>query len=90
MYAIRSYYAPRDGWVRIGSDSAELASFFQLGNGLDDGVVTRLDGSVAFHKQSTVLYFTRLIDGQNLLLTPTGGIPVDAVTSFSLANPNEA
>ncbi len=75
-----------DGWVRIGSNTDQLASFFQLGNGLNDGVTTKLDGSVAFTEQSQVLYFTRIHDGPGSFPAMDG--PQDAETIFSLANPN--
>jgi hypothetical protein len=80
----------RDGWIRLGSSKQELVGFFQIGNGLDTGKVTKMDGSVAFTEQSDVLYFTRVYDGESVAMSPTGGIPIDAVTTFAVANPNTA
>ncbi len=77
---------PRDGWVRIGVSRPNVASFFQLGNGLT-GTISQLDGSVAFTEQSQTLYFTRLYDGPDSF--PAAGGAQDAVTELSLANPNE-
>ncbi len=72
------------GWMRLGSNVAELSSFFQLGNGLA-GPTTRLDGSVASRMPSNVLYFTRLYDGPSSFPTLNG--PRDATTLLALANP---
>ncbi|MFQ5741306.1 MAG: hypothetical protein ACE5JX_20095 [Acidobacteriota bacterium] len=78
----------RSGWVRIGSTTPQLASFFQIGNGLS-GTISKLDGSVAFTQQSNVLYFTRIAEGPFSFPAPLGPSPLDAQTLFSLANPND-
>ena len=79
----------RDGWIRLTSSGADVASFFQFGNGLS-GELTRMDGSVAFTSQSQVLFFTRLFDGPSTF--PAFGLtgPQDAQTFLSIANPNDA
>ncbi len=76
----------RDGWVRIGVSRPQVASFYQLGNGLT-GTISQLDGSVAFTEQGQVLYFTRLHDGAGSFPALDG--PQDATTLLALANPNE-
>ncbi len=78
----------QSGWVRMASNTSEFGSFFQFGNGLD-GPITKMDGALAFTGQSQVLYFTRLYDG--LATFPTFGLagPQDAVTTLSIANPND-
>ncbi|MFQ5741374.1 MAG: hypothetical protein ACE5JX_20445 [Acidobacteriota bacterium] len=86
----------RDGWVRIGSNLSQLASFFQFGSG-PGGTVSSLDGSVAFTDQSKKLYFTRIADGPDGYsrlvdsqpdFQPVPPVPVAARTFLSLANPN--
>ena len=78
----------RDGWIRLTSSGADVASFFQFGNGLS-GELTKMDGSVALTGQSQVLFFTRLFDGPNTF--PAFGLtgPQDAQTFLSIANPND-
>jgi hypothetical protein len=78
----------QDGWLRMVSNTSELGSFFQFGNGIA-GPVTRMDGALAFSEQSDVLFFTRLYDGLNTF--PTFGFagPQDATTSLAIANPND-
>ena len=73
------------GWIQILSNTDELASFFQFGNGLS-GPLTKMDGSVALRQQSTTLYFTRVYDGIQTFPSLSG--PQDAQTTLSLANPN--
>ena len=75
----------QDGWVRLTSSVADLASFFQFGNGLS-GPITLLDGGVALEQQSSVLYFTRVYQGP-VFPTQTGFL--DAQTTLSIANPNQ-
>ncbi|MCZ6877105.1 MAG: matrixin family metalloprotease [Acidobacteria bacterium] len=77
----------QSGWVRMASNTSEFGSFFQFGNGLS-GPITKMDGALAFTGQSQVLYFTRLYDG--LATFPSFGLagPQDAVTTLSIANPN--
>ncbi len=77
--------AAQDGWVRIGTDGAALASFYQFGS-VADGVVTQLDGSAAFSAQASVLYFTRLYDGPASFPALEGAR--DAETLLAIANPN--
>ncbi|MDA2933025.1 hypothetical protein MYX82_01640, partial [Acidobacteria bacterium AH-259-D05] len=79
----------QNGWIRMISNTSELGSFFQFGNGIA-GPVTKMDGAVAFTEQSKVLFFTRLYDG--LSTFPTFGFtgPQDAITSLAIANPNDA
>ncbi len=75
----------RDGWVRIGANTDQLASFFLFGDGLADPQ-SKLDGSVAFTEQGNPLYFTRIFDGAETF--PRVGGAEDAVTTLYLANPN--
>ncbi|MDA2926236.1 matrixin family metalloprotease [Acidobacteria bacterium AH-259-G07] len=81
------FVVPQSGWIRMTSDTPELASFFQFGNGLT-GSLTKMDGSVAFTGQSQLLFFTRIFDG--LATFPTFDVegPKDAQTFLSIANPN--
>ncbi|MEE2839595.1 MAG: hypothetical protein VYC91_03610 [Acidobacteriota bacterium] len=78
----------QDGWLRMVSNTSQLGSFFQFGNGIA-GPVTRMDGALAFSKASDVLFFTRLYDGASTF--PTFGLagPQDATTSLVIANPND-
>ena len=78
----------QDGWLRMVSNTPELGSFFQFGNGIA-GPVTRMDGALAFSEQSQALFFTRLYDGPDTF--PTFGFagPQDATTSLAIANPND-
>ena len=76
------FSAAQDGWVRLKSNTPDLASFFLIGNG-----VNRLDGSVAFKERSNLLYFTRLWDGPGSFHALGG--PLDAKTFLGLANPND-
>ena len=78
----------RNGWIRIASDSSELASFFLFGNGLG-GPQTQLDGSVAFSGQSQVLFFTRLFDGPRTFRVYGGQFFQDAQTFLGIVNPND-
>ncbi|MEE8348921.1 MAG: hypothetical protein V3R94_05075, partial [Acidobacteriota bacterium] len=81
----------QDGWLRMVSNTSELGSFFQFGNGVA-GPVTKMDGALAFSEQSKVLFFTRLYDGPDTFPDrfPTfGSGPQDAVTSLAIANPND-
>ena len=73
------------GWIHIRSNTDELASFFQFGNGLS-GPLTKMDGSVALRRQSTTLYFTRVYDGIQTFPSLSG--PQDTQTTLALANPN--
>ena len=80
----------QDGWLRMVSNTSELGSFFQFGNGVA-GPITKLDGALAFSEQSQVLFFTRLHDGRDTFPArfPTfGSGPQDATTSLAIANPN--
>lgn len=77
---------PRSGWVRLESDRADLASFFQFGRVGEDGNVEELDGAVAVRELSTVLYFTRVFDGPLAFPSFEGG--EDADETLYLANPN--
>ncbi len=72
----------QDGWVRLRSNTLDLAAFFLIGNGID-----QLDGSVAFTQPSNRLYFTRLWDGVGSFPSLSG--PLDAETFLGLANPND-
>jgi hypothetical protein len=76
------------GWIRMSSDSPDLAGFFQLGNGLE-GRQTRMDGTVALTEQSRVLFFTRVHEGPASF--PNFGLfgPKDATTFLSIVNPND-
>ena len=68
----------QQGWVELTSDSAELGSFFQVGD------AERLDGSVSLTELSRQLYFTRVYEGNGAFRGR------NAVTAISLANPNSA
>jgi hypothetical protein len=81
----------QDGWLRMVSNTSELGSFFQFGNGIA-GPVTKMDGALAFSEQSNVLFFTRLYDGPDTFpdRSPAfGSGPQDATTSLAIANPND-
>lgn len=73
-------------WVRLKSFSPQVASFFQIGNGLT-GRLTRMDGGTAFTSQSTTLYFTRIFNGGGSFPTASG--PKNAWTWLTVANPND-
>jgi hypothetical protein len=75
----------QNGWIEMTSETKDLASFFQFGNGLA-GPLTEMDGSIAWNTQSTNLYFTRIYDGAGVF--PTIGGNLDAITTISVANPN--
>ncbi len=73
------------GWMRLSSNTPNLASFFQIGNGLS-GPVTRMDGSTAVLGQAKVLYFSRVYEGDAVVDSLSGRLP--ARTLLSVANPN--
>ncbi len=77
----------QQGWIRMSSETPELASFFQFGNGLE-GKQTRLDGAMALTEQSQVLFFTRVHEGPATF--PSFGLTgrQDSTTLLSIANPN--
>jgi hypothetical protein len=77
----------QDGWLRMVSNTSQLGSFFQFGNGIA-GPVTRMDGALAFSGQSQNLFFTRLYDGTDTFPTYGFAGPQDATTSLAIANPN--
>ncbi len=74
-----------NAWVLLQSLRPEVASFFQIGNGLQ-GRLTRMDGGTAFTSQSTSLYFTRIVNGPGSFPTASGFR--DAWTWLAVANPN--
>ena len=76
----------QEGWIRMGSSTPELTSFFQFGNGLS-GPLTKMDGSIAWREQAKVFYFTRIYEGPDSF--PAVEDPQDARTFLSIANPNE-
>ena len=76
----------RDGWMRLSTDGARLASFFQFGTAGASGV-TQLDGSVAIPELSTTLYFSRIYDGPQTFPVDSGAI--DASTTLVVANPTD-
>ena len=78
---------PQSGWIRLTSNTPELAGFFQFGNGLL-GPRTRMDGSAVFTGQSQTLFFTRILDGLAAFSTFDGQDGEDAMTFLSVANPN--
>jgi hypothetical protein len=75
-----------NAWVRLKSLRPEVASFFQIGNGLQ-GRLTRMDGGTAFTGQSNRLYFTRILNGPGSFPTASGFR--DAWTWLAVANPNK-
>lgn len=78
------------GWVRVSSDStAELAGFFQFGNGFGGTELTQLDGSVAFKQPSQKLFFSRILHGPAGFFSFGEGFNIRATTFLSVANPNE-
>jgi hypothetical protein len=77
----------QNGWIRMVTNTGELASFFQFGNGLS-GPLTKMDGSVALQTQSKLLYFSRIFDGPATFPAVNGS--QDATTTVSIANPNSS
>jgi len=75
------------GWILVSSNVPDIASFFQIGDGLS-GPITKMDGSIAVTSQSKTLFFSRIYDGPAVFPTLTGG--KNAATHISLANPNSA
>ncbi len=75
------------GWMRLSSNTPNLASFFQIGNGLT-GPITRMDGSTAVLGQAKLLYFSRVYEGDAVVDSLSGRLP--ARTLLSVANPNAA
>lgn len=78
---------PQNGWVRIGSSSPDVGSFFQFGNGLV-GSLSRMDGSVAFTETSDQLFFTRIHHGPQSFPLPFAQNVLSAQTTLFIANPN--
>jgi hypothetical protein len=76
----------QSGWIRMRSSHPDLASFFQHGNGLVEPL-SRMDGALAVRAQSKVLFFTRVLEGVSFPQPP--GIPREANTFLSIANPND-
>jgi hypothetical protein len=76
----------QSGWIRMRSSIPDLASFFQHGNGLIEPL-SRMDGALAVREQSKVLFFTRVLEGASFPQPP--GIPRNANTFLSIANPND-
>ncbi|GAB4110052.1 MAG: hypothetical protein Kow001_10610 [Acidobacteriota bacterium] len=74
-----------DAWVIMRSLRPEVASFFQIGNGLQ-GRLTRMDGGTAFTGKSGRLHFTRILNGPGSFPTASGFR--DAWTWLVVANPN--
>ncbi|MDA2934435.1 peptidylprolyl isomerase [Acidobacteria bacterium AH-259-D05] len=70
--------APTPAWIRLNSEGAELASFFQFGK----SDFSQLDGGAAISEQSTQFYFTRVFDG------PEAFRGQSATTTVSILNPN--
>ena len=75
-------------WIRILSAEPEIGSFVQMGNGLEVRQ-TCMDGSVAFTEPSTQLVFTRLYQGESSYPVQSETAWVPAVTTISLANPDD-
>jgi hypothetical protein len=65
-------------WIRLNSEGAQLANFFQFGK----SDLSQLDGGVAVSKPSTTFYFRRVFDG------PTAFRGQSATTTLSILNPN--
>ncbi len=76
----------RDGWMRLWTDGAKLASFFQFGT-VTGSRLGRLDGSVAITELSPTLYFTRIYDGP--VTFPVNEGALDSSTTLVVANPTD-
>jgi hypothetical protein len=80
--------AINQSWIRLLSNSPEIGSFTQIGNGIEVRQ-TSMDGAIAFTEPSTQLVFTRLYQGEAAYPVQAGTAWAPASTNLYLANPDD-